>query len=63
MNENVINNRVYRRFNVKTEAKKERAAFALIKQKGLSREDLILLLETYELNEQHILKQCQKESA
>ncbi len=57
MSENVINNRIYRRFNVKADAEKEQAAFALIKQKGLTREDLILLLETYELNEQNILKQ------
>lgn len=63
MNKNVINNRTYRRFNVKGDAKKEQAAFALMERKGLSREDLILLLETYELNEQNILKQCQKESA
>lgn len=53
MNKNVINNRTYRRFIVKGNAKKEQAAFALMERKGLSREDLILLLETYELNEQN----------
>ena len=54
MNEKEINGRMYRRIKVKTNAKREQAAFDLVKQKSLSRDDLILLLENYELNKRHI---------
>ncbi len=40
---------IWRRFRVKDKTK-EQAAIALIEKKGLSREDVKLLLETFELN-------------
>ena len=49
MGKTVVNGREYRRFIVKGDDKKEQAAFELMNRKRLSREDLILLLETYEL--------------
>lgn len=55
MNKTVINGREYRRFIVKGGAKKEQAAFELMNRKRLSREDLILLLETYELRDSSTL--------
>lgn len=61
MKEQVINGHVYRRFIVKGGAEKEQAAFALMERKGLSREDLILLLETYALNESYTSMQCPRE--
>ena len=61
MKEQVINGHVYRRFIVKGGAEKEQAAFALMERKGLSREDLILLLETYALNEMQCPRECKRE--
>lgn len=55
MNKTVVNGREYRRFKVKGGAKKEQAAFELMNRKRLSREDLILLLETYELRDSSTL--------
>lgn len=55
MNKTEVNNREYRRIKVKN-VKKEQAAFDLAKQKSLSRDDIILLLETYELNQQSIFQ-------
>ena len=49
MGKTVVNGREYRRFIVKGDDKKEQAAFELMNRKRLSREGLILLLETYEL--------------
>lgn len=40
---------IWRRFACKNESKRQ-AAIALIEEKGLSRDDMKLLLETFELN-------------
>ncbi|MDE6425599.1 MAG: hypothetical protein K2K89_05635 [Ruminococcus sp.] len=44
---------IWRRFTFKDESKKQ-AAVALIKQKGLSREDIALLLDAIKIKEQSI---------
>ena len=44
---------IWRRFTFKDESKKQ-AAVALIKQKGLSREDIALLLDAIKIKEQNI---------
>ena len=45
-----LNSSIWRRFGLKDESKKQ-AVIALIQQKGLSREDLVLLLNTIQINE------------
>ena len=44
---------IWRRFDCKDETKRQ-AVIALIQQKGLSREDVVLLLDTVIIKEQNI---------
>ena len=44
---------IWRRFDFKDESKKQ-AVIALIQQKGLSREDVVLLLDAMKIKEQNI---------
>ena len=44
---------IWRRFDCKDESKKQ-AVIALIQQKGLSREDVILLLDAIKIKERNI---------
>ncbi|MDE5860848.1 MAG: hypothetical protein K2H28_01490 [Ruminococcus sp.] len=52
-NKNELESPIWRRFTFKDESKKQ-AVIALIQQKGLSREDVILLLDTIKIKEQNI---------
>ncbi|MDE6780945.1 MAG: hypothetical protein K2J40_05750 [Ruminococcus sp.] len=50
---NKFESSMWRRFDFKNESKKQ-AVIALIQQKGLSREDVILLLDAVKINGQNI---------
>lgn len=52
-NKNELDASIWRRFGLKDKSKKQ-AVIALIQQKGLSREDVVLLLNTIQINEQNI---------